>query len=224
MRQVLNAILYVLKTGCQWRQLPREFPVWSAVYYYFYNWSCNGTWERLHHLLRSRLREKNGRHKQPTAGCLVSQRVKCTAVPGERGYDAGKKINGRKRHILVDTLGLLLTVVVTAAGVQDRDGARLLLQHLPGGCKKLRKIWVDGGYSGRLVEWVAERFKFCLTVVLRPKETKKFVLLPRRWVVERTFGWLNHSRRLSKSYERLTRTDEAWIYIAMTRIMLNRLA
>ena len=224
LRQVINAILYVLKTGCQWRQLPREFPDWSAVYYYFYSWSGNGTWERLHHLLRSRLREKYQRHKQPTAGCLDSQSVKCTAVPGERGYDAGKKINGRKRHILVDTLGLLLTVVVTVGSVQDRDGARLLLRHLPGGCKKLRKIWVDGGYSGQLVDWVAQRFKFGLTVVLRPKESKKFVLLPRRWVVERTFGWLNHSRRLSKSYERLTRTDKTWIYIAMTRIMLNRLA
>jgi putative transposase len=174
--------------------------------------------------LRSRLREKCRRHKQPTAGCLDSQSVKCTAVPGERGYDAGKKINGRKRHILVDTLGLLLTVVVTVGSMQDREGARLLLRHLPGGCKKLRKIWVDGGYSGQLVDWIAKRFKFCLTVVLRPKESKKFVLLPRRWVVERTFGWLSHSRRLSKSYERLTRTDETWIYIAMTRIMLKRLA
>jgi putative transposase len=143
---------------------------------------------------------------------------------GPRGFDAGKLINGRKRHILVDTLGLLLVVVVTVASVQDRDGARLLLRQLPGHCKKLRKIWVDGGYSGRLVAWVAERFKFCLTVVLRPKQTRQFVLLPRRWVVERTFGWLNHSRRLSKSYERLTRTDETWVYIAMTRIMLNRLA
>lgn len=224
LRQVVNAILYVLKTGCQWRQLPRDFPVWSAVYYYFYCWSHNGTWERLHHLLRSRLREKCGRHKHPTAGCLDSQSVKCTAVPGQRGFDAGKKVNGRKRHILVDTLGLLLTVVVTVASVQDRDGARLLLQHLPGGCKNLRKIWVDGGYSGRLVDWVAEQFKFCLAVVLRPRETRKFVLLPRRWVVERTFGWLNHSRRLSKSYERLTHIDETWIYIAMIRIMLRRLA
>jgi putative transposase len=224
LRQVLNAILYVLTTGCQWRQLPREFPAWSAVYYYFYRWSGDGTWERIHALLRSRLREKNGRHKHPTAGCLDSQSVKCTAVPGERGYDAGKKVNGRKRHILVDTWGLLLVVVVTVASVQDRDGARRLLRHLPGSCKKLRKIWVDGGYSGRLVDWVAKRFKFCLEVVLRPKETRKFVLLPRRWVVERTFGWLNHSRRLSKGYERLTRTDEVWIYIAMTRIMLNRLA
>ncbi len=224
LRQVVNAILYVLKTGCQWRQLPREFPAWSAVYYYFRRWSLDGTWERLHGLLRSRLREKAGRHKHPTAACLDSQSVKCTAVPGIRGYDAGKKVNGRKRHILVDTMGLLLAVVVTVASVQDRDGARLLLGSLPGGCKKLRKVWVDGGYSGHLVEWAAERFMLCLTVVLRPKEIRKFVLLPRRWVVERTFGWLNHSRRLSKSYERLTRTDEAWVYIAMTRIMLQRLA
>ena len=130
---------------------------------------------------------------------------------------------GRKRHILVDTLGLLLAVVVTSASVQDRDGARLLLRHLPGGCKKLRRIWVDGGYGGRLIDWVAQRFKFCLEGVLRPRETRKFVLLPCRWVVERTFGWLNHSRRLSKSYERLTRTDETWVYIAISRIILRRL-
>jgi putative transposase len=224
LRQVINAILYVVKTGCQWRQLPGDFPAWTAVYYYFYRWTLDGTWKYLHHLLHARLREKCGRHKQATAGCLDSQSVKGTAIPGERGYDAGKKINGRKRHILVDTLGLLLMVLVTPASVQDRDGARLLLNRLPGHCKKLRKIWVDGGYSGRLVEWVAEQFNICLTVVLRPKESRKFVLLPRRWVVERTFGWLNHSRRLSKSYERLPRTDEAWIYIAMTRIMLERMA
>jgi putative transposase len=204
--------------------LPREFPHWTAVYYYFYRWSCNGTWVRLHDLLRSRLRQKLGRHKQPTAGCLDSQSVKGTATPGVRGYDAGKHINGRKRHILVDTLGLLLVAWVTVASVQDRDAARSLLRHLPGGCKKLRKIWVDGGYSGRWVQWVADCFKFCLVVVLRPKEMRGFTLLPRRWVIERTFAWLNGSRRLSKAYERLTRTDETWIYIAMTRIMLNRLA
>ena len=176
------------------------------------------------HLLCSRLREKAGRHKHATAGCLDSQSVKCTATPGERGYDAGKKVNGRKRHILTDTLGLLLFAIVTTADVQDREGARLLLSRLPGGRKKLRKIRVDGGYRGQLVKWVTARFRFVLEVVLRPKETRKFVLLPRRWVVERTFGWLNHSRCLSKCYERQTRTDEIWMYIAMTRIMLNRLA
>jgi putative transposase len=221
---MLNGILYVLKTGCQWRQLPREFPHWMAVYYYFYCWSCNGTWKRLHDLLRSRLRQKLDRHKQPTAGCLDSQSVKGSATPGVRGYDARKQINGRKRHLLVDTLGLLLIVRVTVASIQDRDAARLLLRNLPGHCKKLRKIWVDGGYSGRLVQWVAEFFKFCLAIVFRPKQTHGFTLLPRHWVVERTFAWLNQARRLSKTYKRLTRIDETWVYMAMTRIMLNRLA
>lgn len=224
LRQVLNAIFYVLKTGCQWRQLPREFPPWSAVYYYFRSWRCDGTWVRIHETLRARLRQKLGRHKHPTAGCLDSQSVKATATPGVRGYDAGKKINGRKRHILVDTLGLLLMVVVTAASVQDRDGARRLLQCLPGACKKLRTIWVDGGYAGGLLQWVAAHFRFRLSVVLRPKESRRFVLLPRRWVVERTFSWLNHSRRLSKDYERLMPTSETWTYVAMIKLMANRLA
>lgn len=164
LRQVINAIFYVLKTGCQWRQLPRDFPAWSAAYYYFRTWINQGTWERLHHALRARLREKVGRHKHPTAGCLDSQSVKCEAIPGVRGFDAGKRINGRKRHILLDTQGLLMNVVVTVASIQDREGARLLLNQLPGSCKKLRKIWVDGGYSGRLVEWVSAHFKFCLAV------------------------------------------------------------
>ena len=136
----------------------------------------------------------------PTGACLDSQSVKCTAAPGVRGYDAGKKVNGRKRHILVDTLGLLLAVVVTTASVQDRDGARLLLGRLPGGCTKLRESWVDGGYAGQRVDWVAERFAFCLVVVLTPKEPQGFVLRPPRWMVERAIGWLNHLRRPSKSY------------------------
>ena len=169
MRQVVNAILHVLKTGCQWRQSPREFPAWNAVYYYFYRGLRDGTWERLNHVLCSRPRQKGGRHKHSTAACLDSQSVKRTAAPGPRRYDAGKKVNGRKRHILVNTLGLLLAVIVTAARVRDRDGARLLLAHLPGGCKKLGKVWVDGGHAGVLVAWVAERFKFCLLVVLPPR-------------------------------------------------------
>ncbi len=155
---------------------------------------------------------------------MDSQSVKTTSTPGIRGYDAGKKINGRKRHLLVDTLGLVLMVMVTSAAVQDRDGAYLLLKRLPGACKKLRKIWVDGIYRGELIDWVARKFKFVLAVVLRPRETRKFVLLPRRWVVERTFGWLNLSRRLSKDYERLPETSETLIYIRMIQIMTNRLA
>jgi putative transposase len=135
-----------------------------------------------------------------------------------------RKSRNAKRHILVDTLGWLAVVWVTAASVQDRDGARLLLRSLPGHCKKLRLIWVDSAYAGRLVQWVAGLFRFRLSVVLRPKESRRFVLLPRRWVVERTFSWLNHCRRLSKDYERLMPTSETWIYLAMIKLMANRLA
>lgn len=148
--------------------------------------------------------------------------MKTTAVSGIRGFDAGKKINGRKRHILVDSVGLLILVAVTAASVQDRDGARVLLKRLRGTGKKLRKIWVDGGYRGELLEWVKARFKFILEVVLRSDEQKGFVVLPRRWV-ERTFAWLGNNRRLSKDYERLTETSEAFVQIAMMRLMLLRL-
>jgi len=173
--------------------------------------------------LRSDLRRKKGRHKHPTAGSLDSQSVKTTAVPSSRGFDAGKKINGRKRHILVDTLGLIMTMVVTTAAVQDRDGARILLRSFGIHRKKLRKVWVDGGYRGELVEWVKRTFRYCLEVVLRSDDIKGFVVLPKRWVVERTFAWLNNHRRLSKDYERFTKTSETMIQIAMMRLMLRRL-
>jgi len=224
MRQVINAILYIVVGGIQWRMLPKEYPKWQSVYHYFRQWKKDGTWERIHDTLRAEVRRKEGRHKHPTAACLDSQSVKCTAIPGERGFDAGKKVNGRKRHMLVDTLGLLLAVLVTPANVQDRDGARALLKRLGGCCKKLRRIWVDGAYSGKLVDWVADHFRFGLEVVQRPKGTKGFVLLAKRWVVERTFGWLNHTRRLSKDYERHTDSSEAMIRIAMIRLMVRRLA
>lgn len=224
MRRVVNAILYVVVGGIQWRMLPKEYPKWQSVYSYFRDWKRSGTWIRIHDTLRAKVRRRAGRHKHPTGGCLDSQSVKTTAVPGSRGFDKAKLIKGRKRHLLVDTTGLLMAVAVTAASVQDRDGARLLLTRLGGACKKLRLIWVDGGYRGQLVTWVAERFRFRLRPVLRPKERKGFTLLPRRWVVERTFAWLNHYRRLSKDYEGLEATSEAMIYIAMIRIMLRRLA
>ncbi len=224
MREIVNAILYITVTGCQWRAVPHDLPNWSTTYGYFRLWRNDGTWQRLHDTLRARLRQQEGRYKQPTAGCLDSQSVKTTQIAGALGYDAGKQVNGRKRHILVDTLGLLLVVVVTGASVQDRDGARLLFARLSGSCKKLRKIWVDGGYRGGLLDWVKEQLRFVLAVVLRPQEQKGFVLLPRRWVVERTFAWLGFCRRLSKDYERQTSSSEALIYIAMTRLMLRRLA
>jgi putative transposase len=224
MRQVVNAILYVVVGGIQWRMLPREYPAWQSVYGYFRAWRNDHTWQRIHDTLRAELRRRVGRHKQPTAGCLDSQSVKTTAVPSSRGFDKGKLIKGRKRHVLVDTLGLLMAVAVTPASIQDRDGARLLLSRLGGACKKLRLIWVDGGYRGQLLDWVAEHFRFRLRVVLRPEEQKGFTVLPRRWVVERTFAWFNHHRRLSKDYERQEATSETLVHIVMIRVMLRRLA
>ncbi len=224
MRQVINAILYIVVTGAQWRMLPKEYPKWQTVYAYFRQWRDDGTWQRIHATLRAEVRRRAGRHKHPTAGCVDSQSVKTTQVRGTRGYDKGKNVNGRKRHLLVDTLGLLLAVVVTAASVSDPAGARLLFARLGGGCKKLRTIWVDGTYRGKLVDWVADHCPFLLQPVLRSDNLRGFRVLPRRWVVERTFAWLTQCRRLSKDYEGLPASSEAMIYIAMTRLMLRRLA
>ncbi len=223
LREVVNAILYVLATGVQWRYLPTDYPKWQSVYYYFRKFERDGTWLLAHEQLRAEVRRSIGKHKHPTAGCLDSQSVKTVGVSSCFGYDAGKRVKGRKRHILVDTLGLLLIVLVTVADTQDRDGAKLLFRRLSGSCKKLRKVWVDGGYRGELLDWVKSHFKFALSVVLRIEEQSGFYVLPRRWVVERTLAWLNHHRRLSKDYEVFPKTSETFILIAMTRLMLRRL-
>ena len=225
MRLVINAILYVVVGGIQWRMLPREYPKWYSVYSYFQCWRDDGSWQRIHDTLRAQVRRQQGRHKQPTAGCIDSQTIKTGVTPsGVRGFDGGKLITGRKRHILVDTGGLLLAVVVTAASVQDRDGARLLLRRMGGFCKKLRRIWVDGAYRGPLLTWVAAHFRCRLQPVLRSDQRNGFTVLPRRWVVERTLAWLSLSRRHAKDYERLPSSSEAFVYIAMIRIMVRRLA
>lgn len=226
---VLNAILYVVVQGCKWRDLPGDFPVWQTVYTYFRNWRQDGTWVAIHDRLRGWLRADNGRLLSPSEAIVDSQSVAtATMVHESVGFDKAKHTKGRKRHMTVDTLGLILRVLVTAASVPEREGGKRVLQNvhqMGDAVSRLYLIWVDGGYSGSpFLIWVMDAFRWVVQVVLRPEQAEGFVLLKKRWVVERTFGWLNWYRRLSKDYEYLPQSSEAMIYIAMIRLMLRRLA
>lgn len=226
LRTVLDAILYVVKSGCQWRLLPRSYPPWKTVHHIFRRWMSGNTWAAINDVLRAMVREEEGRKKRPTAAILDSQTVRSSAHGGSVGYDAAKKTKGRKRFLLVDTLGLVLGAEVLPANTPERTGARELLEPLLPWFRSLRKLWVDGGFSGPdFGAWVrGQSPNLEVEVVKRSDDLKGFKVLPRRWVVERTFGWLMLNRRLVRDHEKTESSATAWIYIAMIRLVLGRLA
>lgn len=231
LRDIFDAIFYVLKTGCHWRLLPHDFPPWQTVFYHFRRFRLNGMWHRIFTILRAAERKRAGKNPDASAAIMDSQSVKtteeCSGSNGEdahaNGYDAHKNIKGRKRHLLVDTLGFPLSVYLTPANVQDRAGARLLLAGLKPLVPRLKKIWADGAYTGEeLAWWCRQTGEWDLEVVERDRETKGFKVLPKRRIVERTFSWLVRNRRLSKDYERRVQTSETMIEVAMIRLLLAR--
>lgn len=227
-RLVLDAILFVLRSGCQWRMIPRDLLPWDAAYRWYRTWQQDGTWDRIHDALRAKVRTADGRDPDPSAAVLDAQSIKSSEGGQARGFDAGKKTTGRKRHLIVDTLGLVLVVAVTSASVQDRPGGRRVLESLAERFPSIGLVWADAGYANKIdstiLSWAYEKFRLVVEIVKRSDDAKGFQVLPRRWVVERTFGWLVRNRRLARDYERLTGNSETMVKIAMIRLMATRLA
>lgn len=223
LREIVNGMFYVLRGGIAWRMMPSDLPPWQTVYGYFYRWRKDGVFERLNAILREAVRRQAGKAPTPSLVIIDSQSAQTTESGGVRGLDAGKKVKGRKRHIVVDTLGLIWAVVVHAADIQDANGAREVLPRLHGKVPRLEVILADTIYRGTLaiLAWALGKWK--LEIVSRAQGQKGFQVLPKRWIVERTFAWLGRNRRLSKDYERLPQTGEAWIYLGMIRLMTRRL-
>jgi putative transposase len=226
-RKILHGIFYAVRSGGAWKLLPHDPPPGRTVYHYFWRWRRAGIWPQIHDRLRQQVREAADREPNPSAAVVDSQSIRTREAGGVRGDDSGQRIRGRKRHLLVDPLGLLLLVVVTAANVQDRNGAQRLLSPLATQFRRWRRIWADGAYAGELESWTygLRRWgKVRLEMVRKPKGQKGFAVLPWRWRVERTFAWLCRNRRLRCDYERLPQTTESLIYVAMIRLMTRRLA
>jgi len=225
LRAVTDAIFYIAQTGCQWRLLPKEFPPYTTVQRYFYRWRDDGTWQKINHHLVMLTREAEGRDASPTAGVIDSQSVKTTEAGGPRGFDAGKKIKGRKRHFLTDTAGILIAGIVHEASIQDRDGAPALLRLIRSAFPWLRHVFADGGYAGnKLRNTLRAIGRWTIEIVKRSNTAKGFKLLPRRWVVERTIAWLNRNRRLAKDFEATIESAETWLMIASVKLLSRRLA
>ncbi|WP_282694770.1 IS5 family transposase [Streptomyces sp. CC208A] len=225
-RVMLDAVFYVVDNGIKWRAMPVDFPAWDRVYAFFRRWRNNGLIGELHDRLRGKVREAEGREPEPSAAVIDSQSVKADAVvgTGSRGYDGGKKINGRRRHLICDTIGLLLMINVTAGDVTDRQAAADILPALRARFPTITRLWADSGYTGTLITWALNMLHLVVTVIKRTDDVSGFVVLPRRWVVERTFAWLLRSRRLARDHERRPDSSEAVIRWSMTRLMTRRLA